>query len=53
MVGSSLLAIMDDYAFNHFELEDSFVSENIGNSNYFNMILLLVNTQLCMCVYIL
>ena len=29
MAGSSLLAIMDDYAFN-FEEEDSFVSENIG-----------------------
>ena len=30
MAGSSLLAIMDDYAFNHFEEEGSFVLENIG-----------------------
>ena len=30
MVGSSLLAIMDDYAFNHLEQEDSFILGNIG-----------------------
>ena len=30
MVGSSLLAITDDYAFNNFEQEDSFILGNIG-----------------------
>ena len=30
--GSSLLAIMDDYAFNHFEQEGNISSRNIGKT---------------------
>ena len=32
MVGSSLLAILDDYAFNHIEGDTHFLLENIGNT---------------------
>ena len=46
VVGSSLLAILDDYAFNHIEGDTHFLLENIGNTICTQHINIYINIQL-------
>ena len=50
LVGSSLLAILDDYAFNYIERDTHFLLENIGKVYnlhiYLNLMAIYINIQL-------